>query len=260
MDILQINPDTLADRLQIRHVLSPGRNDGIASMTRQIQQQLQLYNIHNNTNTNTKSNTVLPPSSSSIRSTPTTITTSGNDTIQEMDDLLTMIDSSSSSSSLVVEDYESEGPIRVAMLLSGGVDSSVALALLASQPETYHVTAFYLKIWLDEELGERLGQQCPWEDDVTMCREVCDQLHVPLEIVSLSQQYHNRVISYTLQEAQKGRTPNPDIMCNSRIKFGTFYDYAIQQRQFQYIASGHYAQNTITSTATTPTTTTRTER
>jgi len=125
----------------------------------------------------------------------------------------------------------------VAMLLSGGVDSSVALNLLLE--EGYSVRAFYLKIWLEDELSH-LGQ-CPWEDDWTMCQQVCKQAGVHLEAVSLQEEYKQKVISYTVDEASKGRTPNPDIMCNTRVKFGCFYD-AIEGRNFKYIATGHYAR------------------
>jgi tRNA (5-methylaminomethyl-2-thiouridylate)-methyltransferase len=125
----------------------------------------------------------------------------------------------------------------VAMLLSGGVDSSVALNLLVRQG--YDVTAFYLKIWLEDELAH-LGQ-CPWEDDYRVCQSVCEQAGVPLETISLQNEYKDRVISYTVHEAKQGRTPNPDVMCNSRVKFGCFYD-AIEGRGFDFVASGHYAQ------------------
>jgi tRNA (5-methylaminomethyl-2-thiouridylate)-methyltransferase len=96
-----------------------------------------------------------------------------------------------------------------------------------------------LKIWLEDELAH-LGQ-CPWEEDYNICREVCEQAQIPLETISLQQEYRDRVISYTIQEAQRGRTPNPDIFCNSRIKFGCFYD-AIACRNFDFVASGHYAR------------------
>lgn len=125
----------------------------------------------------------------------------------------------------------------VAMLLSGGVDSSVALNMLVRQG--YDVTAFYLKIWLEDELAH-LGQ-CPWEDDYRVCTEVCEQAGVPLEAISLQEEYKEKVLSYTINEAKSGRTPNPDIMCNSRVKFGCFYD-AISTRKFDYVATGHYAQ------------------
>ena len=125
----------------------------------------------------------------------------------------------------------------VALLLSGGVDSSVALRLL--QQDGYDVTAFYLKIWLEDELAH-LGE-CPWEDDVAVCQQVCDQAGVPLKIMSLQEEYHQRVMQHTLQEASQGRTPNPDILCNSRVKFGCFLDN-IDETEYDFVASGHYAQ------------------
>jgi tRNA-specific 2-thiouridylase len=131
-------------------------------------------------------------------------------------------------------------PKKVALLLSGGVDSSVALHLLLQQG--YDVTPFYLKIWLEDELAH-LGE-CPWEDDVQNCQAVCQQANVTLEIISLQEQYHERVMQHTLKEASQGRTPNPDILCNSRVKFGCFLEYLDKDRHgnFDFIASGHYAQ------------------
>jgi tRNA-5-taurinomethyluridine 2-sulfurtransferase len=125
---------------------------------------------------------------------------------------------------------------HVAMLVSGGVDSSVALRLLLDQG--YQVTAFYLKIWLEDELAY-LGD-CPWEEDLAFVRQVCDQAGVPLEVVSLQKEYHEQVVSYTLAEIKAGRTPNPDILCNSRIKFGAFYNKI--DAGYDYVATGHYAQ------------------
>lgn len=110
---------------------------------------------------------------------------------------------------------------EVAMLLSGGVDSSVALSLLVSQG--YKVRAYYLKIWLEDELAHL--SQCPFEDDLKYAKQICETLHVPLEVVSLQSEYWNTIINYTLSEAKLGRTPNPDILCNSKIKFGIFFDY-----------------------------------
>jgi tRNA-specific 2-thiouridylase len=121
-------------------------------------------------------------------------------------------------------------------LVSGGVDSSVALKLL--QDEGYDVTAFYLKIWLEDEAAF-LGT-CPWEDDLKYVRAVCDQLCVPLEIVPLQKEYHDRVVSYALAEVKAGRTPNPDVLCNQQVKFGAFFD-AIDE-SFDKVATGHYAQ------------------
>ena len=107
--------------------------------------------------------------------------------------------------------------MNIAVLLSGGVDSSVALRLLQEQGHT--VTAFYLKIWLEDELAF-LGE-CPWEEDLKYARAVCEQAHVPLEILSMQKEYFEKVVSYTIAEV-KGRTPNPDVMCNNHVKFGLF--------------------------------------
>jgi tRNA-5-taurinomethyluridine 2-sulfurtransferase len=128
----------------------------------------------------------------------------------------------------------------VALLLSGGVDSSVALRLLLQQG--FQVVPFYLKIWLEDELAH-LGT-CPWEEDVETCLQVCEQAGVELQIVSLQDEYHRRVMQHTLNEASLGRTPNPDILCNSRVKFGCFLEYleSLPDQSFDYIASGHYAQ------------------
>jgi tRNA (5-methylaminomethyl-2-thiouridylate)-methyltransferase len=126
--------------------------------------------------------------------------------------------------------------MNIAVLVSGGVDSSVALKLL--QDQGHLVTAFYLKIWLEDELSY-LGD-CPWETDLSYVRPLCEQLGIPLEIISLQKEYHQEVVSYAVQEIKAGRTPNPDILCNSRIKFGLFLE-AIGNR-FENVATGHYAQ------------------
>jgi tRNA-5-taurinomethyluridine 2-sulfurtransferase len=126
--------------------------------------------------------------------------------------------------------------MKIAVLVSGGVDSSVALQLLKNQG--HDVTAFYLKIWLEDELSY-LGD-CPWEQDLAFVKQVCDQLEVPLEIVSLQKEYKDEVVAYTVAEVKAGRTPNPDILCNQRIKFGLFLDKI--DASFEKIASGHYSQ------------------
>lgn len=127
--------------------------------------------------------------------------------------------------------------MNVAVLLSGGVDSSVALALLRRRTR-HALTAFYLKIWLEEEVAS-LGD-CPWEEDLSYARAVCDRLGVSLEVVSLQREYYERVVAYALDELRAGRTPSPDIFCNRRIKFGVFRDFAAAR--FDKIASGHYAR------------------
>ncbi len=126
---------------------------------------------------------------------------------------------------------------RVAVLVSGGVDSAVALHRLVDQGDL-SLTAFYLKIWLEDDAAF-LGS-CPWEEDLEYVRAICDRLGVPLEIVSLQQEYRRRVVEYALGELKLGRTPSSDILCNSLIKFGAFLEGA--GRDFDRVASGHYAR------------------
>jgi tRNA-specific 2-thiouridylase len=76
------------------------------------------------------------------------------------------------------------------------------------------VRAFYLKIWLEDEVAHL--NECPWEEDLGYAQRVCAQLGVPLETLSLQKEYWQQVVQYTFDEARRGRTPNPDIMCNSR--------------------------------------------
>ncbi len=128
--------------------------------------------------------------------------------------------------------------MKIAVLLSGGVDSSVALNLL--KKEGHDLTAFYLKIWLQDEFSF-LGE-CPWEEDLSFAREICNQAGVPLEVLPLQTEYWETVVSYTIEEIKAGRTPNPDIFCNSLIKFGQFYDKI--DPGYEKVASGHYAKIT----------------
>lgn len=126
--------------------------------------------------------------------------------------------------------------MRIAVLVSGGVDSSVALALLKEQG--HDITAFYLKIWLEDELSY-LGS-CPWEEDLAYAQQACDSLGVPLQVVSMQKQYWDRVVSYTISEVKAGRTPNPDVLCNQQVKFGAFYE--VIGDAYDFVATGHYAQ------------------
>lgn len=126
--------------------------------------------------------------------------------------------------------------MKIAVLVSGGVDSSVALKMLKEQK--HDVTAFYLKIWLEDELSF-LGN-CPWEEDLAYVREICEREKIPLKIIPMQKEYFDTVVDYTLKEVKSGRTPNPDIMCNSRIKFGLFLKKI--DRSYEKIATGHYAQ------------------
>ena len=125
--------------------------------------------------------------------------------------------------------------MKIAMLFSGGVDSSVAMKLL--QEEGHEVTAHYLKIWLEDDMA--FMGDCPWEEDLSYVRQTCDQLGVPLEVVNMQQEYFDTVVEYTINELKSGRTPSPDIMCNQNIKFGLFFKKIGDK--FDKIASGHYA-------------------
>ena len=107
--------------------------------------------------------------------------------------------------------------MNVAVLLSGGVDSSLALALLQRE-KRLALKAYYLKIWLEDELFS--PGDCPWETDLTYARATCEQLGVPLEIVPLQSEYRDHIVEYALAELRLGRTPSPDIWCNQRVKFG----------------------------------------
>ncbi len=125
--------------------------------------------------------------------------------------------------------------MKIAVLASGGVDSTVALYLLKKQG--YDVHAFYLKVWMEDDttFGE-----CPWQEDVDYVIAVCKQLDVPFEIVSMQREYWDRVVDYTIRAVKSGLTPNPDMMCNRLVKFGAFYEKA--GHEFDKIATGHWAK------------------
>ncbi len=127
--------------------------------------------------------------------------------------------------------------MKVAVLASGGVDSSVALRLLKEQG--HNVQAFYLKIWLEDELSF-LGE-CPWDEDIGYVRSICDSMDVPLSIIPMQREYWSSVIDYAIDELKRGRTPNPDVFCNQRVKFGQFYDKI--DDSFDKVATGHYARS-----------------
>lgn len=129
--------------------------------------------------------------------------------------------------------------MKIAVLLSGGVDSSVALRILKDQG--HEITAFYLKIWLQDEFSF-LGN-CPWDEDIQFAKEVCLQAGVPFETITMQSEYWEHVVTYTIREIKAGRTPNPDIFCNSLIKFGKFIDKI--DPSFEKVASGHYARTEI---------------
>lgn len=120
--------------------------------------------------------------------------------------------------------------------LSGGVDSAVAAVLLLR--EGYDVKGVFLKIWSDsmEESGV-----CPWVQDRLDAIAVAAKVGIPLITLDFEKQYRDQVFRYFVQEYKAGRTPNPDILCNEIIKFGTFLDYALEHGA-DYIATGHHAR------------------
>jgi tRNA-specific 2-thiouridylase len=120
--------------------------------------------------------------------------------------------------------------------MSGGVDSSVAAGLLLEQG--HKVVGAYMKNFTNEE---GLPGDCPWEQDIRDAREVCDFLGIEFRILSLMDEYRDRVVDYLLAGYRDGVTPNPDVMCNREMKFGIFREFAIAQG-FDYVATGHYAQ------------------
>lgn len=119
--------------------------------------------------------------------------------------------------------------------MSGGVDSSVSAVLL--QEAGYTVRGVYMKNW-SRDLP---GMKCPWADDLADAKRVAVKLDIDFEVWDFESEYRDRVVSYMLDEFQKGRTPNPDIMCNQEIKFKLFYDIA-KSKGADYIATGHYAR------------------
>nr|WP_205666396.1 tRNA 2-thiouridine(34) synthase MnmA [Anaerosphaera multitolerans] len=123
----------------------------------------------------------------------------------------------------------------VVLGMSGGVDSSVSAALL--KEEGYDVTAVFMKNWSEEDDD---GVCTAAEDYLDVVR-VCEELGINHYTVNFEEEYKERVFSYFLSEYEKGRTPNPDVMCNTEIKFKAFLDFAMKL-DADYIAMGHYAR------------------
>ncbi|MEM1443806.1 MAG: tRNA 2-thiouridine(34) synthase MnmA [Verrucomicrobiota bacterium] len=125
---------------------------------------------------------------------------------------------------------------KILVGMSGGVDSSVAAGLLLEQG--HEVVGAYMKNFTNEE---GLPGDCPWEQDIRDARAVCDFLGIEFRILSLMDEYRDRVVDYLLAGYRDGVTPNPDVMCNREMKFGIFREFAVAQG-FDYVATGHYAQ------------------
>lgn len=119
--------------------------------------------------------------------------------------------------------------------MSGGVDSSLAAALLVEQG--YKVTGVYMKNW-SQDLP---GLKCPWADDLADAKRVAVQLGIDFKVFDFEQQYRDKVVQYMISEYQLGRTPNPDIMCNQEVKFKLFLETSLEDGA-DLIATGHYAR------------------
>lgn len=126
---------------------------------------------------------------------------------------------------------------RVIVGLSGGVDSSVAAYLLKEQG--YEVIGLFMKNWHDDSVT--ISNECPWLEDSNDALIVAEKLGIPFQVVDLSEQYKERIVDYMFDEYEKGRTPNPDVLCNREIKFDVFMDIAMNLGA-DYVATGHYCR------------------
>lgn len=126
---------------------------------------------------------------------------------------------------------------RVVVGLSGGVDSSVAAYLLKEQG--YEVIGLFMKNWHDE--GVTISKECPWLDDSNDAMLVADKLGIPFQTVDLSAEYKERIVDYMFNEYERGRTPNPDVLCNREIKFDVFMKIALSLGA-DFVATGHYCR------------------
>ena len=131
---------------------------------------------------------------------------------------------------------------KIAIGLSGGVDSSVAAWLL--KQAGHELTGLFMINWRDTT--GTLSGSCPWEDDLVLAQLVARKLDIPLDVVDFSETYKQRVVDYMFEEYRRGRTPNPDVLCNREIKFDLFAQAAFQ-RGATHVATGHYCRkDTIT--------------
>ncbi|MDE6576852.1 MAG: tRNA 2-thiouridine(34) synthase MnmA [Muribaculaceae bacterium] len=122
--------------------------------------------------------------------------------------------------------------MKIAVLISGGVDSAVVVHKLYQEGHDLHL--FYIRIGMDNDEGD-----CSAEEDIEMCSLIARKYNLPLRVVSLHEEYWQHVMDYTLKTVKKGLTPHPDIMCNKLIKFGFFEDR--WGKEFDKTATGHYA-------------------
>jgi tRNA-specific 2-thiouridylase len=126
--------------------------------------------------------------------------------------------------------------MKIVVAMSGGVDSSVAAAVL--QRDGFAVEGAYMKNWINEE---NVAGDCPWQQDIVDARAAADRIGIPFRVVNLMSEYRDRVVRYLLDGYREGITPNPDVMCNREIKFGVFLEWA-RSNGFDAVATGHYAR------------------
>ena len=136
---------------------------------------------------------------------------------------------------------------RVVVGLSGGVDSSVAAYLLKEQG--HEVIGLFMRNWHDTT--GTLEGDCPWYDDQVFAELVAKRLDIPFRFVDLSQEYRKRVVDYMFSEYERGRTPNPDVLCNREIKFDVFLKEALKLGA-EFVATGHYCQKEVVEVAGEP--------
>ena len=132
---------------------------------------------------------------------------------------------------------------RVVVGLSGGVDSSVAAYLLKEQG--YDVVGLFMRNWHDTT--GTLEGDCPWYDDQMFAELTAKRLDIPFHFIDLSDEYRRRVVDYMFAEYGRGRTPNPDVLCNREIKFDAFLHAALKLGA-DYVATGHYCRREVTET------------
>jgi tRNA-specific 2-thiouridylase len=133
---------------------------------------------------------------------------------------------------------------RVIVGLSGGVDSSVAAWML--KEKGYEVAGLFMRNWHDTT--GLIQSDCHWEDDLMFAEMVAKKLNIPFHFVDLSEPYRKRVVDYMFAEYEKGRTPNPDVLCNREIKFDSFAEEA-RKLGGDFVATGHYCRKEILSSA-----------
>lgn len=129
---------------------------------------------------------------------------------------------------------------KVVVGLSGGVDSSVSAYLLKEQG--YDVIGLFMKNWHDDSVT--ISDECPWLEDSNDALIVAEKLGIPFQTVDLSETYKERIVDYMFNEYEKGRTPNPDVLCNREIKFDVFLKIAMDLGA-DYVATGHYCRKGI---------------